>query len=188
MSAENELARLDATAQAELVRNGDVAPIAEFADVCQRHGAYLYVDEAHSYGVFGDGGRGIAEEQGVLDKIDFYSGTFSKSLASVGGFCASRHPTRAQRSGDGERACKPSAKRSRQRQARAQRQVARGVLVGAHSRSRVVRLVQRARARACDKKCTVDNEFSMIFSDLKKNNEQHNVVTKILTMATVQPD
>lgn len=71
---------------------GDIAPIAEFAEVCERHGAYLYVDEAHSYGVFGEGGRGIAEEQGCLDKIDFYSGTFSKSLASVGGFCASNHP------------------------------------------------------------------------------------------------
>ncbi len=71
---------------------GDIAPIAEFAEVCRRHGAYLYVDEAHSYGVFGEGGRGIAEEQGCLDQVDFYSGTFSKSLASVGGFCASNHP------------------------------------------------------------------------------------------------
>lgn len=71
---------------------GDIAPIAEFVDVAHKHGAYLYVDEAHSYGVFGPTGAGIAEEQGVLDKIDFYSGTFSKSLASVGGFCASRHP------------------------------------------------------------------------------------------------
>lgn len=71
---------------------GDIAPIDEFAEVTQRHGAYLYVDEAHSYGVFGPTGAGIAEEQGVLDKIDFYSGTFSKSLASVGGFCASKHP------------------------------------------------------------------------------------------------
>lgn len=71
---------------------GDIAPMAEFAEVCERHGAYLYVDEAHSYGVFGEGGRGIAEEQGCLDQIDFYSGTFSKSLASVGGFCASKHP------------------------------------------------------------------------------------------------
>lgn len=71
---------------------GDIAPIDEFVDVAHRHGAYLYVDEAHSYGVFGATGAGIAEEQGVLDQIDFYSGTFSKSLASVGGFCASRHP------------------------------------------------------------------------------------------------
>jgi 8-amino-7-oxononanoate synthase len=70
---------------------GDIAPVDEFVDVTHRHGGYLYIDEAHSYGVFGPTGCGIAEDQGVLDKIDFISGTFSKSLASVGGFCASRH-------------------------------------------------------------------------------------------------
>lgn len=70
---------------------GDIAPVDEFVEVAHKHGAYLYIDEAHSYGVFGPNGCGIAEEQGVLDKIDFISGTFSKSLASVGGFCASRH-------------------------------------------------------------------------------------------------
>ena len=71
---------------------GDVAPIDEFVDVTHRHGGYLFVDEAHSYGTFGPTGCGIAEEQGVHNKIDFISGTFSKSLASVGGFCASKHP------------------------------------------------------------------------------------------------
>ena len=71
---------------------GDVAPIDEFVDVTHRHGGYLFVDEAHSYGTFGPTGCGIAEQQGVLDKIDFISGTFSRSLASVGGFCASKHP------------------------------------------------------------------------------------------------
>jgi 8-amino-7-oxononanoate synthase len=70
---------------------GDIAPVDEFVDVTHRHGGYLYIDEAHSYGVFGPTGCGIAEEQSVLDKVDFISGTFSKSLASVGGFCASRH-------------------------------------------------------------------------------------------------
>ena len=70
---------------------GDIAPVDEFVEVAHKHGAYLYIDEAHSYGVFGPNGCGIAEQQGVLDKIDFISGTFSKSLASVGGFCASRH-------------------------------------------------------------------------------------------------
>ncbi len=70
---------------------GDRAPIAEFVDVCQKHGAYLYIDEAHSFGVFGPTGCGLAEEEGVLDKIDFISGTFSKSLASIGGFCLSKH-------------------------------------------------------------------------------------------------
>jgi len=71
---------------------GDVAPIDEFVEVTHNHGGYLFIDEAHSYGVFGPTGCGLAEEQGVLDKVDFISGTFSKSLASVGGFCASRHP------------------------------------------------------------------------------------------------
>ena len=71
---------------------GDIAPIDEFLDVTHQHGGYLFIDEAHSYGVFGPTGCGIAEEQGVLDKVDFISGTFSKSLASVGGFCVSKHP------------------------------------------------------------------------------------------------
>ncbi|RKQ71558.1 serine palmitoyltransferase [Litorimonas taeanensis] len=71
---------------------GDIAPVDEFVDVTHRHGGYLFIDEAHSYGIFGETGCGIAEEQGVLDQVDFISGTFSKSLASVGGFCASKHP------------------------------------------------------------------------------------------------
>ncbi len=70
---------------------GDVAPLAEFVEVAHRHGAYLYVDEAHSVGCYGKEGQGVAAEQGVLDKVDFLSGTFSKSFASIGGFCVSRH-------------------------------------------------------------------------------------------------
>jgi len=70
---------------------GDRAPIKEFVDVCKKHGAYLYIDEAHSFGVFGPTGCGLAEEEGVLDQVDFISGTFSKSLASIGGFCLSKH-------------------------------------------------------------------------------------------------
>ncbi len=71
---------------------GDIAPIDEFLDVTHRHGGYLYIDEAHSYGVFGETGCGLAEAQGVMDKVDFIAGTFSKSLASIGGFCVSKHP------------------------------------------------------------------------------------------------
>ncbi|PHR60377.1 MAG: 8-amino-7-oxononanoate synthase [Robiginitomaculum sp.] len=70
---------------------GDRAPIKEFVEVCEKHGAYLYIDEAHSFGIFGPTGCGLAEEEGVLDRVDFISGTFSKSLASIGGFCLSRH-------------------------------------------------------------------------------------------------
>ncbi len=71
---------------------GDLAPIDEFVEVAHKHGALVYVDEAHSFGSFGPTGRGLSEQQGVLDKVDFYSATFSKSLASIGGFCTSRHP------------------------------------------------------------------------------------------------
>ncbi len=71
---------------------GDTAPLAAFAEIKARAGAYLVVDEAHSVGVMGPTGRGVAEAQGVLDKVDFVVGTFSKSLAGVGGFCASPHP------------------------------------------------------------------------------------------------
>lgn len=71
---------------------GDVAPVKEFVDVAHKHGAYLLLDEAHSFGVFGDHGQGVCEADGVRDQIDFYTGTFSKSLASIGGFVASNHP------------------------------------------------------------------------------------------------
>ncbi len=71
---------------------GDVAPVKELVEVAHKHGAYALLDEAHSFGVFGDSGRGVCERDGVLDAVDFYTGTFSKSLASIGGFVASNHP------------------------------------------------------------------------------------------------
>jgi 8-amino-7-oxononanoate synthase len=70
---------------------GDRAPLAEMVEVKNRHGAYLMVDEAHSLGIFGAHGRGVAEEAGVLDEVDFIVGTFSKTLGSTGGYCVSRH-------------------------------------------------------------------------------------------------
>ncbi len=54
-------------------------------------GAYLMVDEAHSFGAYGARGLGCAEDQGVLDRVDFIVGTFSKTLAGIGGFCVSNH-------------------------------------------------------------------------------------------------
>ena len=70
---------------------GDRAPVAEIAEVTKRHGAYLLVDEAHSLGVLGSSARGVAQEAGVEDQVDFIVGTFSKSVGTVGGFCVSKH-------------------------------------------------------------------------------------------------
>ncbi len=68
---------------------GDTAPLAAFAEVKRAFGAYLVVDEAHSLGVLGANGRGLAEAAGVEAEADFIVGTFSKSLGGVGGFCVS---------------------------------------------------------------------------------------------------
>jgi 8-amino-7-oxononanoate synthase len=71
---------------------GDTAPLREIAAVKRETGAYLLVDEAHSLGVLGETGRGLAEAAGVEADVDFVVGTFSKSLGSVGGFCVSDSP------------------------------------------------------------------------------------------------
>jgi 8-amino-7-oxononanoate synthase len=71
---------------------GDQAPLKDIVELKHRYGACLLLDEAHSMGVFGDHGRGLAEAEGVEDDVDFVVGTFSKSLGSVGGFCVSNRP------------------------------------------------------------------------------------------------
>ena len=71
---------------------GDVAPLKEMIRVCKENGAMTLVDEAHSMGFIGENGRGVSEEQGVIDDVDFIIGTFSKSVGTVGGFCVSNHP------------------------------------------------------------------------------------------------
>jgi len=68
---------------------GDVAPLKEIVAVKREMGAYLLVDEAHSMGVLGARGRGLAEAAGVEADVDFIVGTFSKSLGAVGGFLVS---------------------------------------------------------------------------------------------------
>jgi 8-amino-7-oxononanoate synthase len=71
---------------------GDIAPLREMVDVAKRHGAMVVVDEAHGMGFFGANGRGVFEEAGVEDQVDFVVGTFSKSVGTVGGFVVSNHP------------------------------------------------------------------------------------------------
>jgi 8-amino-7-oxononanoate synthase len=70
---------------------GDVAPLGSIADLCARFGARLMVDEAHGAGVLGARGAGVSELLGVEDRVDLRMGTFSKSLASCGGFIAGSH-------------------------------------------------------------------------------------------------
>jgi 8-amino-7-oxononanoate synthase len=70
---------------------GDVAPLPQVADMCRAYGARLMVDEAHGAGVLGARGAGTAELFGVEDRVDLRMGTFSKSLASCGGFIAGSH-------------------------------------------------------------------------------------------------
>ena len=70
---------------------GDVAPLPQICDLCEQHGARLMVDEAHGAGVLGARGAGTAELFGVEDRVDLRMGTFSKSLASCGGFIAGAH-------------------------------------------------------------------------------------------------
>jgi 8-amino-7-oxononanoate synthase len=67
---------------------GDIAPLDEIATGAERHGARLMVDEAHAVGVLGDRGAGTCELFGLEDRVDLRMGTFSKSLASCGGFIA----------------------------------------------------------------------------------------------------
>jgi 8-amino-7-oxononanoate synthase len=67
---------------------GDVAPLPEIVELCQRHGARLMVDEAHALGVLGARGAGACELFDVEDRVDLRMATFSKSLASCGGVIA----------------------------------------------------------------------------------------------------
>jgi 8-amino-7-oxononanoate synthase len=95
---ERRLARLGDAARRTLVvveslysALGDCAPLADIVEVKRRHGAWLLVDEAHSFGAYGAQGLGLCERERLLGEVDFIVGTFSKSLGGVGGFCVGRH-------------------------------------------------------------------------------------------------
>ena len=67
---------------------GDIAKLPEICALAKKYGARVMVDDAHGLGVLGEGGRGTASYFGLEDQVDGYMGTFSKSLASLGGYMA----------------------------------------------------------------------------------------------------
>ena len=93
-SLENALKKVPQGAGALIVtdgvfsRSGDIAKLPEIVELKEKYGAALMVDDAHGLGVVGKGGRGTASHFGLESKVDIVMGTFSNSLASLGGYMA----------------------------------------------------------------------------------------------------
>ena len=92
---DNQLSKLDLTHSGVLIvtdgvfsMSGEIAKLPEIVKIAKKYGARIMVDDAHGLGVLGEHGRGTAEHFGLEDEVDIYMGTFSKSLASLGGYMA----------------------------------------------------------------------------------------------------
>lgn len=91
-SLESRLEKLDDAEGALVITDGvfsaegEIAKLDEIVPVVKKYGARLFVDDAHALGVIGPGGRGTAHQFGLADQVDLIGGTFSKSMASIGGW------------------------------------------------------------------------------------------------------
>lgn len=72
---------------------GDIAPIRQICDLANRYNAMTYLDEVHAVGLYGSRGGGVAEQEGLLDRIDMIEGTFGKAYGLMGGFITGRKET-----------------------------------------------------------------------------------------------
>ncbi len=68
--------------------DGDVAPIKEFCDLCDKYGAISFIDEVHAVGLYGERGAGVAEREGLMDRLTIIQGTLAKGFGVVGGYVA----------------------------------------------------------------------------------------------------
>ena len=68
--------------------DGDIAPIEEILDVCEKYGAMTYIDEVHAVGLYGPRGGGVSEREGLAHRIDVIEGTLAKGFGSLGGYIA----------------------------------------------------------------------------------------------------
>ncbi|WP_299146630.1 5-aminolevulinate synthase [uncultured Tateyamaria sp.] len=71
--------------------DGDICPMKDILDVCNKHGAISYLDEVHAVGLYGPRGAGIAEQCGLMDRVDIIQGTLGKAFGVMGGYIASSH-------------------------------------------------------------------------------------------------